>query len=283
MRCRIVGTPSAALVRCNRESPGFGSSALLLSDRLGGPRAFACPRVGCCPKSRTSLSFAREVNQKHHEEGDGNPRGRLETPGREDTREQTNHDEGHGEPNLGGCCEHLESLPDRRGNDNVRRRGEQNDRQIGRGNRDETDKQQSKGSPRCPFGENRRHDNQGTFCKTVEELPGDKGGSKGESHRIGPRKALPQHKTIRDRVQGEVGHTKREQARRTSAPSSPQEIGDTEPRKDPCGGRCGGKGRRCQKPGKDGGNNDNHSCVGDSPKKEHAHPSRPSPCLSRSQ
>src|SRR2546426_737281 len=90
--------------------------------------------------SDTPFSFTREVNEDHEEESDGNPRGRSETPGRKDTREQTNHEEGHGESNLGGGCEHLDRVPCRRSEDNVWRRSEQSNRQIDRRNGHEADK-----------------------------------------------------------------------------------------------------------------------------------------------
>ncbi len=187
-----------------------------------------------------------------------------------DAREETNHEEGHGESNLGGGCEHLNRVPYRGSEDNVRRRCEQSNRQIDRRNGDEADKKQSETSPRCPSDEDRRDDNQGTFRKTVKELTENKGGSEDDSRWKRPRETIPQHETIRDRVHGEVRQRKGEQAGRTSAPPGPQEIGDGETREDACSGCCGWKGGRRQDPEGDIADKDIRSRVGDPQEEDHA-------------
>ncbi len=97
MRCRIVGSLSAALVRRNRESSGLGRPLFCSPpDWAGSGSSTARGPAGV--QSRTPLSFAREVNEEHYEESDGHPSGRSETAGRKDAREETNHEGGTASP-----------------------------------------------------------------------------------------------------------------------------------------------------------------------------------------
>src|SRR5713101_1120071 len=116
---------SSRLLACRAQLP-FGRPLVALR-RIGLAPGVRLPASRLFPFGHP-FSFTSEVNEDHEEESDGHPRGRPETSGRKDVREETNHDEGHGESDLGGGREHLDSLPCRRCDDNVRRRCEQSDR-----------------------------------------------------------------------------------------------------------------------------------------------------------